>query len=238
MGEDLTRPRLARGDRIPRARPGCMRDLDALGFSVVGYGCTTCIGNSGPLPPTPLSKAIDAGRARRRRGAFRQPQLRGPRPSEVRANYLASPPLVVAYALGGVAWTSTSSANRIGTDGEGRPVYPARNLAQSETRGGRGGAARPCIPQMFRSSLRRRLRRRRALAAIEVHGGRAPIAGILPRTYVAHPPYFEGMQHELPARSPTSGAPAAWPCSAIRSPPTTSRRRARSSKDSPAGQYG
>ena len=59
---------------------GTMADLEKLGFNLVGYGCTTCIGNSGPLPE-PISEGDRAGRPRRRGGALRQPQLRGPRES-------------------------------------------------------------------------------------------------------------------------------------------------------------
>jgi hypothetical protein len=76
VGEDLARARLAGRHRIPeRRRPA--EDLDALGFNLVGYGCTTCIGNSGPLPD-PISKAINDGDLVAA-GAVGQPQLRGPR---------------------------------------------------------------------------------------------------------------------------------------------------------------
>ena len=82
------------------AAAGLMDDLEALGFHVVGYGCTTCIGNSGPLPE-PIAAAI------RSHGLVAAAVLSGNRNFEgrispdVRANYLASPPLVVAYALAG-----------------------------------------------------------------------------------------------------------------------------------------
>ena len=62
------------------AKAGLQEDLDALGFNLVGYGCTTCIGNSGPLPEE-ISEAIDAQGPGRRRGALGQPQFRGPRQS-------------------------------------------------------------------------------------------------------------------------------------------------------------
>ena len=85
----------------------------------VGYGCTTCIGNSGPLPEE-ISKAVN-DRPVRRRGAVRQPQLRGPHHPDVKMNFLASPPLVVAYALAGTinidlhrsrwAWTTTATTS-------------------------------------------------------------------------------------------------------------------------------
>ena len=81
-------------------KAGLQEHLDALGFNLVGYGCTTCIGNSGPLP-APISEAIND------KGLIAAAVLSGNRNFEgrvkpdVRANYLASPPLVVAYALAG-----------------------------------------------------------------------------------------------------------------------------------------
>ena len=77
LRQDQPRARLARGHRLPRRAPGCTPYLEQLGFHVVGYGCTTCIGNSGPLPE-PVAAAITEQRPGGRRGALRQPQLRGP----------------------------------------------------------------------------------------------------------------------------------------------------------------
>ena len=79
---------------------GLMKPLERLGFHVVGYGCTTCIGNSGPLPP-PVSKAIGEGNLVVTSVLSGNRNFEGRISSEVRANYLASPPLVVAYALAG-----------------------------------------------------------------------------------------------------------------------------------------
>ncbi|HEY7703679.1 MAG TPA: aconitate hydratase AcnA [Acidimicrobiia bacterium] len=100
---------------------GLMDDLEATGFYLVGYGCTTCIGNSGPLPE-PISQAINE------RGIVAAAVLSGNRNFEgrispdVRANYLASPPLVVAYALAGtVDWDPMNDP--IGEDQEGKPVF-------------------------------------------------------------------------------------------------------------------
>jgi aconitate hydratase len=81
-------------------KAGLWPDLEALGFHLVGYGCTTCIGNSGPLPEA-ISRGDPARRPGGGRGAVGQPQLRGAHQPDVKANYLASPPLVVAYALAG-----------------------------------------------------------------------------------------------------------------------------------------
>src|SRR5947199_7157702 len=95
--------------------------LDRLGFNLVGYGCTTCIGNSGPLPDDVLAE-IDA------RGLVVVSVLSGNRNFEgriqqqVRANYLGSPPLVVAYALAG-RMTLDLTTEPIGIDKDGEPVY-------------------------------------------------------------------------------------------------------------------
>jgi aconitate hydratase len=100
---------------------GLLEDLEALGFHIVGYGCTTCIGNSGPLPD-PISNAINEN------GLVAVSVLSGNRNFEgrispdVRANYLASPPLVVAYALAGtVDWDPVNDP--IGQDQDGKDVY-------------------------------------------------------------------------------------------------------------------
>ncbi|MCG3180874.1 MAG: Aconitate hydratase A [Phycisphaerae bacterium] len=100
---------------------GLTADLDAVGFALVGYGCATCIGNSGPLPE-PISKAINAG------GLVAASVLSGNRNFEgrispdCRANYLASPPLVVAYALAGTVDIDLAK-EPIGTGKNGQPVY-------------------------------------------------------------------------------------------------------------------
>src|SRR5439155_8091461 len=79
---------------------GLLRSLEALKFHLVGYGCTTCIGNSGPLPE-PVSKAISDGNLVVASVLSGNRNFEGRIQPQVRANYLASPPLVVAYALAG-----------------------------------------------------------------------------------------------------------------------------------------
>jgi aconitate hydratase len=81
-------------------RAGLLPDLEALGFHVVGYGCTTCIGNSGPLPPA-VSKAVNDGKLVASAVLSGNRNFEGRVNPDVKANYLASPPLVVAYALAG-----------------------------------------------------------------------------------------------------------------------------------------
>ncbi|MBI5130872.1 MAG: aconitate hydratase AcnA, partial [Rhodopseudomonas palustris] len=103
------------------ANSGLQKDLDKVGFNLVGFGCTTCIGNSGPLPEE-ISKSINDN------GIVAAAVLSGNRNFEgrvspdVQANYLASPPLVVAYALAGTV-TKNLSVDPIGTGKDGKPVY-------------------------------------------------------------------------------------------------------------------
>jgi aconitate hydratase len=103
------------------ANSGLQKDLDAVGFNLVGFGCTTCIGNSGPLPEE-ISKTINDN------GIVAAAVLSGNRNFEgrvspdVQANYLASPPLVVAYALAGSV-TKNLDEEPIGTGKDGKPVY-------------------------------------------------------------------------------------------------------------------
>ena len=104
------------------ARAGLQDDLDALGFNLVGYGCTTCIGNSGPLPEA-ISDAINRKRPGRRLGALRQPQLRGPRqPGRARqlSRLAAAGRRLCARRLDAA---STSTTEPLGTDRDGKPVY-------------------------------------------------------------------------------------------------------------------
>ncbi len=104
-------------------KAGLQSSLDALGFNLVGYGCTTCIGNSGPLPEDIAAEVRDRGLVvcavlsgnRNFEGRIQQ---------DVRANYLASPPLVVAYALAG-SLNVDLTTEPLGTDRDGRPVFLA-----------------------------------------------------------------------------------------------------------------
>ena len=95
--------------------------LETLRFHLVGYGCTTCIGNSGPLPP-PVSKAIEEGQLVAVSVLSGNRNFEGRINAEVRANYLASPPLVVAYALAGRIDLDLTT-EPLGTGSDGRPVY-------------------------------------------------------------------------------------------------------------------
>jgi len=103
------------------AESGLLEDLEALGFHVVGYGCTTCIGNSGPLPE-PVSAAVRAHDLVAAAVLSGNRNFEGRISPDVRANYLASPPLVVAYALAGTV-DRDLTRDPLGYDREGRPVF-------------------------------------------------------------------------------------------------------------------
>lgn len=100
---------------------GLQKDLDALGFNLVGYGCATCIGNSGPLQPE-ISKAISEGDLVATAVLSGNRNFEGRISPDVRANYLASPPLVVAYAIAG-DMNIDITKEPLGTDQNGKDVY-------------------------------------------------------------------------------------------------------------------
>jgi len=175
--------------------------LEQLGFHLVGYGCTTCIGNSGPLPP-PIAEAIDSA------GLVAVAVLSGNRNfegrinSDVRANYLASPPLVVAYALAGRIDVDLAS-EPLGTGKDGQPVY-LRDVWPS----------RQEIAATVLSSLRSEMFNREysdvfagdeRWNGLEVPGGDT-YAWEESSTYVRLPPYFADMPAEPPAVEDIKGA--------------------------------
>ncbi|MDE0522673.1 MAG: aconitate hydratase AcnA [Boseongicola sp.] len=115
---------LAPGSQVVSAyldAAGLQEDLDAVGFNLVGYGCTTCIGNSGPLQPE-ISKAISDGDLVATAVLSGNRNFEGRISPDVRANYLASPPLVVAYALAGTLDIDLTS-EPIGQDRDGKDVF-------------------------------------------------------------------------------------------------------------------
>jgi aconitate hydratase len=103
------------------AKAGLQKDLDKLGFNLVGFGCTTCIGNSGPLP-APISKAINDQSLIAGAVISGNRNFEGRVSPDVQANYLASPPLVVAYALAGSVQIDLTT-EPLGMDKAGKPVF-------------------------------------------------------------------------------------------------------------------
>ncbi len=185
------------------AKSGLDTYLDMLGFNLVGYGCTTCIGNSGPLPPE-VSEAIRAGDLVVASVLSGNRNFEGRVHSEIRANYLASPPLVVAYAIAG-SMEADMASDPLGTDLQGRPVY-LRDLwpSQAEISGIVGSVVDSA---MFRSSyidVYRGTARWRALGA----AGSALFGWDDDSSYVRRPPYFEGMGPEPGEVSDIAGARA------------------------------
>ena len=182
-------------------RAGLSKHLDGLGFQTVGYGCTTCIGNSGPLPE-PISQAIE------RDGLVVASVLSGNRNfegrihPEVRANYLASPPLVVAYALAGRVDLDLTT-EPLGSDKDGAPVF-LRDIWPSQLE----------IDATIREAVRSETFR--AIYADVYTGDEVWRALPVPEgsryawdpgsTYVKLPPYFEGMGLTPPPVSEISGA--------------------------------
>ncbi|MSR01638.1 MAG: aconitate hydratase AcnA [Gemmatimonadetes bacterium] len=162
--------------------------LDQLGFQTVGYGCTTCIGNSGPLPD-PIAEAIEQQRL------VAVAVLSGNRNFEarvhplVRANYLASPVLVVAYALAGRADLDLST-EPLGTDRSGQPVYLADIWPSAKEIS--AVLATSLTAQMFRQSYARVFEGDAEWQRLEVPGG-SRFAWDRASTYVQEPPFFQDL---------------------------------------------
>jgi len=167
---------------------GLSEDLNALGFDLVGYGCTTCIGNSGPLAE-PISKAINDKDLVAVSVLSGNRNFEGRVSPDCRANYLASPPLVVAYALKGTVRTDMVN-DPIGTATNGEPVY-LRDIwpTNDEIRGLMDAHVHSAMftrryADVYHGDDRWR--------AIEVTGG-ATYAWPPQSTYIQNPPYFTGM---------------------------------------------
>ena len=166
-------------------------DLNALGFNLVGYGCTTCIGNSGPLPPA-ISAAVNDGDLVVASVLSGNRNFEGRVNQDVRANYLASPPLVVAYALAGSVYVNLEG-EPLGTGSDGKPVF-LRDIWPSNAE--IEATVRAAVsPQMFALRYQDVFRGDDKWRAIEVSGGRT-YKWMPGSTYVQNPPYFEAMTLE------------------------------------------
>ena len=169
-------------------RAGLTADLDAVGFNLVGYGCTTCIGNSGPLAG-PISEAINGNDIVAASVISGNRNFEGRVSPDVRANFLASPPLVVAYALKGTV-TEDFTTTPIGQDQSGKDVFLADIWPTNQEVADTMAA---CIDRdMFEARYEHVYRGDEHWQKIEVEGSDTYQwrAG---STYVANPPYFEGM---------------------------------------------
>jgi aconitate hydratase len=167
---------------------GLADDLDALGFDLVGYGCTTCIGNSGPLAE-PISKAINDSDLVAVSVLSGNRNFEGRVSPDCRANYLASPPLVVAYALKGTV-RSDMANEPLGTARNGEPVFLKDIWPSNEEV--RALVDAHVHSDMFRSRYADVYHGDERWRAIEVAGG-ATYGWPPESTYIQNPPYFTGM---------------------------------------------
>jgi aconitate hydratase len=175
------------------AQAGLTPALEALRFHLVGYGCTTCIGNSGPLP-APVSEAIDKGSLVAVSVLSGNRNFEGRVNQDVRANYLASPPLVVAYALAGRIDIDLTS-EPLGLDKSGEPVF-LKDIwpTQAEIRDTVHSAVKS---EMFRTQYADVFTGDERWNGLEVPEGDT-YAWEPSSTYVRQPPYFEGMSETPP----------------------------------------
>jgi aconitate hydratase len=181
-------------------RAGLDEYLDKLGFNLVGYGCTTCIGNSGPLPEE-ISAAIAEKDLMVCSVLSGNRNFEGRINQDVRNNYLASPPLVVAYALAGRMDLDLTS-EPLGTDSDGQPVHLADLWPSSEEI--KQTVADAVRSEMFQRSYADVFTGDERWQAIEVpEGDRYTWPD---STYVRKPPFFEGMDPESAPIEPIQGA--------------------------------
>ncbi|PNQ75596.1 aconitate hydratase AcnA [Erythrobacter sp. SAORIC-644] len=212
-------------------KSGLQTDLDALGFDLVGYGCTTCIGNSGPLAP-PISKAINGNDIVAASVLSGNRNFEGRVSPDVRANFLASPPLVVAYALKGTV-TEDITNTPIGQDQNGNDVMLADIWPTNEEV--REHRAANIDREMFVTRYADVYKGDEHWQAINVEASDT-YSWNPTSTYVASPPYFEGMGME-PA--PVTDIAGAKPLAILGDSVTTDHISPAGSikEDSPAGEY-
>ena len=185
---------LAPGSRVVTAyldEAGLTEYLDALGFNLVGYGCTTCIGNSGPLPEA-VSQAVDGGPLAVAAVLSGNRNFEARISNQIRSNYLASPPLVVAYALAGHMDVDLAT-QPLGTGADGEPVHLSEIWPSEQE-----------VAEVIQSSIRSEMFRERYAdvfsgderwAALDSGSGQR-FAWEEDSTYVRHAPYFQDLQRE------------------------------------------
>ncbi|TCZ63054.1 aconitate hydratase AcnA [Roseicella aquatilis] len=184
------------------AQSGLQPHLDALGFNIAGYGCTTCIGNSGPLPD-PIVDAIENEKLVAAAVLSGNRNFEGRVHANVRANYLASPPLVVAYALAGTV-TRDLSKEPIGTGSNGQPVYlkdiwPTQKEVSDTVHA-------VVTREMFLERYADVFKGPGQWQAIRVDADSDTYRWNSGSTYVQNPPYFEGISPEVKGIQPIQGA--------------------------------
>jgi len=210
---------------------GLSEDLDAMGFDLVGYGCTTCIGNSGPLPE-PIAKAVEAGDLTVCSVLSGNRNFEGRINPHCRANYLASPPLVVAYALAG-SMRKDIYNEPLGEGSDGQPVFlkdiwPSNAEVEEVLKAS-------LTPAMFRERYGNVFEGPEQWRSIAVTGGET-YGWDMGSTYIRNPPFFQGMSDE-PA--PVEDIAGARPLAILGDSVTTDHISPAGSikTDSPAGSY-
>ena len=181
-------------------RAGLTPYLEALGFHLVGYGCTTCIGNSGPLPEA-LDRAISENSLTVAAVLSGNRNFEGRIHPRIRASYLASPPLVIAFAIAGTVDRDLRS-EPLGTDPNGSPVFlrdvwPSRAEIESATRSALG-------PEMFREVYASVFAGNESWRSIEVPPGDR-YRWQKNSTYIRRPPFFDGLSLDAPGASDIRG---------------------------------
>ncbi len=212
-------------------RAGLTGDLEALGYNLVGYGCTTCIGNSGPLP-SEISDAINEADLIAASVLSGNRNFEGRIHPDVRMNFLASPPLVVAYALAGTVNINLAE-DAIGEDKDGKPVY-LKDIwpSQSEVH---ETIANAVNSDMFKKSYGDVFKGDERWNALDVPEGEL-FQWDPDSTYVANPPYFQGMTMDLDPVADVEGAR----CLALLGDSITTDHISPAGSikaDSPAGKY-
>jgi aconitate hydratase len=199
-------------------RAGLTPDLEALGFHLVGYGCTTCIGNSGPLPDS-VSKAVNEADLAVVSVLSGNRNFEGRINPDVKMNYLASPPLCVAYAIAGTMEIDLyNEPIGVAADGEDvflKDIWPSAEEVASTVE-------QAVRPEQFTDSYGEVFEGNDDWRSLEIPTGDR-FAWDAASTYVRNPPYFEGMTIETTPVSDITGDHIS-PAGAIK-------------KDSPAGQY-
>ena len=213
------------------AKANLLGELASIGFNLVGYGCTTCIGNSGPLNE-PIGKAINDNKLSVAAVLSGNRNFEGRVHQDVRMNYLASPPLVVAYALAG---TVDMDINKepIGTGKDGKPVYlkdvwPTTKEIQDTI-------AKALSADMFKQSYGEVFKGDERWQSIQVAKSET-YPWDAKSTYVANPPYFEGITKKAPGIPTIEGAR----CLALLADSITTDHISPAGdikKDGPAGKY-
>lgn len=195
---------LAPGSRVVTdylAKAGVLESLEKLGFNVVGYGCTTCIGNSGPLPE-PVANAITEGNLVAAAVLSGNRNFEGRVNPHTRANYLASPPLVVAYALAGTV-DIDFDREPIGHDPSGKPVFfreiwpTAQEVEQA--------VQSSVLPEMFIHQYSGAFTSNEKWNAIPVSAG-GQYHWDSASTYIQRPPFLEGITLDVGTIQPIRGA--------------------------------